>query len=175
MREYFGLTSPLGSQNPCELSRAACHESPWVSHWRQAWCWPGLAGWSLTPADTGGSQGSLGVLPDEAQLPGPSACSTWTHLHPSTPILVDESCTGSRPYRSGLYFLWGGLKTEPNARMEQPISASAKCTDLGGKSSPQVPRGNDNSLQHEDDCFCSWGCRNWQREKVRTSPLSWKE
>lgn len=28
----FGLTSPLGSQNPCELSRAACHvkvpESP---------------------------------------------------------------------------------------------------------------------------------------------------
>lgn len=77
----------------------------------------------------------------------------------STPILVDDSGLRVQAHRTGgLYFLWGGLKTEPNARMEQTYtSASAKCTDLGGKSLSQVPRGKLLILlQHEDDCFCSW-------------------
>ena len=121
---------------------------------RQAWCWPGLAGWSLTrPIQE--ARAAWGFT-----RWGPAAWAfRLQHMHTSTPILVDESCHRVQAHRTGeLYCLWRALKTEPKARMEQKYtSASAICTDLGGKSLSQVPRGKLLILlQHEDDCLCSW-------------------
>ena len=90
---WIGLTSPLGSQNPCELSRAACHvkvpESP-----TEAGMMLARPSWMKSDPGQYRRPGQPGVLPDEAQLPGPSVCSTWTHLHP---YLWIRAATGSRP------------------------------------------------------------------------------
>ena len=78
---WIGLTSPLGGQNPCELSRAACHVKVPESRIEAGMMLARPSWMKSDPANTEG-QGSLGfyqMRPSCLGLPFAAHAHIYTH------------------------------------------------------------------------------------------------
>lgn len=107
-----------------------------------------------------------------------SSCLSFLMAAKGTPTRTGEHCHTVTAYRTaGLECLWGGVKTESHAGIEQKYTSTpAICTYIGWQGESLRVAGGRSLVSYNMGMAVSTagGCRNWQKG-VWTSLLPWKE